>query len=264
MKRFVTYLYQYNNHMKVKNTGFAKIEVKNGQCRMEIVVKGADKEAGPATIFLFMDDEQALAIGSMQLRDGGGTLVVGFEEEGINDTSYEFSNIKGIAIKSSGMYMASSWVDEASPLLLSGDFQVRNEKENAQPPKKFVIEPEVADTSSIPNVNDNLQYERIDLSEIRNMPKRNWYLCNNNFLLHGFFNYHYLIRKTVVTEDVMKQYIGVPGIYEKPERMMAMLFGFREFEPAQQEAMAEEIKNTPSGNAESAFGYYLCPIDLED
>ena len=38
MKRFVTYLYQYENCLKVKNTGFAKIEVKNGQGRVEIVV----------------------------------------------------------------------------------------------------------------------------------------------------------------------------------------------------------------------------------
>lgn len=265
MKRFVTYLYQYNNHMKVKNTGFAKIEVKNGQCKMEIVVKGADKTEGPATIFLFMGDEQALAVGNMQLKGGGGSLVVGFDENGIQDTSYEFKDIKGIAIRAAGVYMASSWVDEASSLLLSGDFQVRNTEQEM--PEDILSEETKADVvEQLQPVleSSDLKYERIDLSDLKKLPKRNWYLCNNNFLLHGFFNYHYLIRKCVATENGASHYIGVPGVYERPERMLAMLFGFKEFEPVQQEQISSEIENAQPNEKDSAFGYYLCPIDLKE
>ena len=119
MKRFVTYLYQYENCLKVKNTGFAKIEVKNGQGRMEIVVKGADRTQGPARIYLFFHDEKALPIGTLQLNMGNGTLVVSFEENHINGSEYDFSDVRGLAIRAeSGCYIASSWVDDSSERLL--------------------------------------------------------------------------------------------------------------------------------------------------
>ena len=34
---------------------------------------------------------------------------------------------------------------------------------------------------------------QIELKHLRELPKRYWYLGNNSFLLHGFFNYHYLL-----------------------------------------------------------------------
>ena len=88
---------------------------------------------------------------------------------------------------------------------------------------------------------------RIDLSDIKKLPSRNWYLCSNSFLLHGFFNYHYLIIKKVSREGKEKYYLGVPGIYEKPERVMATLFGFPEFERAE---------------GAPGFGYWLCLLDM--
>lgn len=88
---------------------------------------------------------------------------------------------------------------------------------------------------------------RIDLSDIKKLPSRNWYLCSNSFLLHGFFNYHYLIIKKVSRDGKEKYYLGVPGIYEKPERVMATLFGFPEFERAE---------------GAPGFGYWLCLLDM--
>ncbi len=72
--------------------------------------------------------------------------------------------------------------------------------------------------------------QRMDISDIRSLPKKNWHLCSNSFLIHGFFSYHYLVRKDVEEDGVITSYLGVPGIYARPERAMAMLFGFPEFE----------------------------------
>ena len=64
--------------------------------------------------------------------------------------------------------------------------------------------------------------KRIEITGIRDLPRANWYLCNNSFLVHGFFNYHYLLLKTVETGDKKRLFLGVPGIYEQPERVMAL------------------------------------------
>jgi hypothetical protein len=83
---------------------------------------------------------------------------------------------------------------------------------------------------------------RIDISDIRRLPKKNWYLCNNSFLIHGFFNYRYLVLVEMEENGGRKMYLGVPGIYEKPERMMAMLFGFPDFLPEGSRSTVQEAE----------------------
>lgn len=121
-----------------------------------------------------------------------------------------------------------------------------------------------------------VSYKKIEITDIRRLPKSNWNLCSNRFLIHGFFNYRYLILKTVEQDKEKKQYLGVPGIYEQPERMMALLFGFPEFEAAERQTMnaarqatssVEQTMN-PAGQTTSSpknmigiFGYWMCPLN---
>lgn len=88
------------------------------------------------------------------------------------------------------------------------------------------------------------QIDRIDLADIRRLFPTKQYYANNSFVIHGFMNYSHLIVKT---EDG-KKYLGVPGIYEKPEEMMAKLFGFTEF---------VDEKTHSESQSEGAFGYWL-------
>lgn len=71
------------------------------------------------------------------------------------------------------------------------------------------------------------------------------HLVNNSFLLHGFYNYRYLILGK--EKDF---YIGVPGVFYEREKMVAMMFGFEAFEC--EGGTAEEGK----------FGYYLRKVEL--
>ncbi len=88
------------------------------------------------------------------------------------------------------------------------------------------------------------QIDRIDLADIRRLFPTKQYYANNSFVIHGFMNYNHLIVKT---ED-NKKYLGVPGVYEKPEEMMAKLFGFTEF---------VDEKTHSESQSEGAFGYWL-------
>lgn len=71
------------------------------------------------------------------------------------------------------------------------------------------------------------------------------HLVNNSFLLHGFYNYRYLILGK--EKDF---YVGVPGVFYEREKMVALMFGFEAFEC--EGGMAEEGK----------FGYYLRKVEL--
>ena len=70
---------------------------------------------------------------------------------------------------------------------------------------------------------------RLDLKDLRLLPQKYWYLGNNSFLLHGFFNYRYLILGMTEKSGQKKWFLGIPGIFQNPERVMATLFGFPGF-----------------------------------
>ena len=38
-QRFVSYIYEYQNHTRLQNCGFAKVEVRNSRCRLQIHMK---------------------------------------------------------------------------------------------------------------------------------------------------------------------------------------------------------------------------------
>ncbi len=86
---------------------------------------------------------------------------------------------------------------------------------------------------------------RMELKDLRELPEKHWYLGNNSFLLHGFFNYgHFIIGE--MEELGRKEYlVGVPGVFQNQERIMAAMFGFPEFRTAND----VEVK---TGN----FGYW--------
>lgn len=71
------------------------------------------------------------------------------------------------------------------------------------------------------------------------------HLANNSFLLHGFYNYRYLILGKEKGQEGESFYLGVPGVYYEREKMVALMFGFEAFE-------------CPGGRSEPGiFGYYL-------
>ncbi len=86
---------------------------------------------------------------------------------------------------------------------------------------------------------------RMELKDLRQLPKQFWYFGNNSFLLHGFFNYRYFILGMTEEFGIKKWFIGVPGVFQNPERVMAALFGFPEF---------RSEKDSPINTGE--FGYW--------
>ncbi len=86
---------------------------------------------------------------------------------------------------------------------------------------------------------------RMQLNDLKEFPRKYWYIGNNSFLLHGFFNYRHIIFGEMMEKGEKRYLIGVPGVFMNQERVMAAMFGFPEFRTA---------KNTEykTGN----FGYW--------
>lgn len=73
------------------------------------------------------------------------------------------------------------------------------------------------------------EYIRMEPKELKYLPQQNWYLGRNSFLLHGYYNYRYLI----LGQNKEGTLLGVPGIYSPMEENVAAMFGFPRFIPAQ-------------------------------
>ena len=69
---------------------------------------------------------------------------------------------------------------------------------------------------------------KIDLKALEHLPRENWGLANNSFLLHGYYNFRYLILGKMQEDEYM---LGVPGMFHNNERFLAAMFGFEYFKP---------------------------------
>ena len=89
---------------------------------------------------------------------------------------------------------------------------------------------------------------KISMSEIRNLGRRDQGLINNSFLRYGMKNYGHLLLG--IREEDGRYILGVPGIYERQESLMATMFGFPYF---------KECRNP--GGKRGRFGYWYRFID---
>ena len=66
--------------------------------------------------------------------------------------------------------------------------------------------------------------------DIGRLPRESWIYGNNSFLLHGYYNFRYLILIRLEKPESAPRYLlGVPGHYYSSEKYMANMFGFPNF-----------------------------------
>ena len=102
-RRFVTYLFQYENQERNQNCGFAKIEVRQGQCRMELQLRGVPDGAGEVYLLTGPgNDICGIRIGELQIRSGAGRQTFVFAADAVGDTAYGLDDMKGIYLSEEG------------------------------------------------------------------------------------------------------------------------------------------------------------------
>ena len=92
----------------------------------------------------------------------------------------------------------------------------------------------------------------IKTQDIGLLPRENWVYGNNSFLLHGYYNYRYLILARLGKPGERGRYIlGVPGHYGNNEKYMAAMFGFDRF-----------VRSTRQPPRDSRFGYWYTDLNF--
>ena len=372
MKRFVTYLYEYERTIRGRNVGFIRNDIRNDCCRMEIHIRGLERIKEKAPIFIIVRDSECIGIpaGEVVISQGVGNACLELRGNRIGKTDYSVNNIQAVIVRyNGGKMLMGCYVQHPAGDLLSGTFTkweaqatpasptpdpdaargvdsnsgdlysnpqndlgtennsgdlypnsqndlgiesnsgdlypnsrsdlgTENDSADLYPKNPNNLDTENNSGDLYPYANNSQGteakaeeicptseeaaqspiYKRIAITDIRSLPSRNWHLCNNSFLVHGFFCYHYLILKTINAPDGAKMYLGVPGIYASQERMMALLFGFNDFEIATDNMMGKsdtsDIKyssaaqndsgdktNSDSQPSAGDFGYWLCPLE---
>ena len=293
MRRFITYIYEYERGNRGRNIGFVRTDLRENSCRMELQIRGFDRFKGKCPVYLTVYENglQAIPVTELLLTQGMGTCSFICENNQIGGSGFDVHQAQTLTIAcGNGRFLTGCLSSAPVPEALRGEFSIFQEKESVLPATQAqavparqpqtTTEPEpVRQPQTIPEPEPvrqpqttpqpetiqqpktmpqpeavrqpQVSYQKVEIQDIRRLPKSNWNLCNNRFLLHGFFNYHYLMLKTLEMNGEKQQFLGVPGIYEQPERMMAMLFGFPEFEAASAE----------SKDMTGVFGYWMCPLN---
>lgn len=257
MERFITYMYAYENRQKGKNVGFVKVECRNNTCTMEIHIRNLGRYSGKCRTYLLMDENViGVELGHVIINMGQGQATYQLDKDNLGDSGYKLEQVKAVRVECGNReFLASCWSEDASQWITQEikmvDKSPVNERldtnntvhENMSQDKikqrNYIVQDRI-----VRDENNEPKIERIDLADIKRLPATNWHYANNSFVIHGFMNYKYL----VMIENNDEKYLGVPGVYEKPEEMMAKLFGFPEF-------IDQKTHSKPK--AEGAFGYWI-------
>ena len=70
-RRLISYIYVYEGGVKGKNIGFAKIEIRNGQCKIHVNVKRIFLGSSDIGVYLLSPNKEIL-LGRIFIRNGAG------------------------------------------------------------------------------------------------------------------------------------------------------------------------------------------------
>lgn len=277
MRRFIRYLYEYEQEKKMRNVGFVKVEQDVDQCVIHVHGKGfrMEENAQGLRVYLFWNTEDK-CIGIPQ----GVTEVPGpavnwqlcYTPEDVGKKE-NYNLVNGIILKDvNGHWYAAVWNDDVVNVCRMEMWKMEEDSvqgeeteckkglaQDEEPEcKKETLQDEESESGKL---EDDLEKEaclggkvrKIQRKDMVCLPRCEWRHANNSFLIHGYYNYHHLI--LTVRDDRLK--LGVPGVYHPQEEKAAESFGFPEFIPAEELdlKLTDEEKND-----REKFGYWCRDI----
>lgn len=277
MRRFIRYLYEYEQEKKMRNVGFVKVEQDVDQCVIHVHGKGfrMEENAQGLRAYLFWNTEDK-CIGIPQ----GVTEVPGpavnwqlcYTPENVGKKE-NYDLVNGIILKDvNGHWYAAVWNDDVVNVCRMEMWKMEEDSVQGEEPeckkglaqdeepecKKETLQDEESESGKL---EDDLEKEaclggkvrKIQRKDMVCLPRCEWRHANNSFLIHGYYNYHHLI--LTVRDERLK--LGVPGVYHPQEEKAAESFGFPEFIPAEELdlKLTDEEKND-----REKFGYWCRDI----
>ena len=261
MKRFIRYLYEYDQGKRVRNVGFTKVEQTEEKCSVQVHGKGlgaAGEETFALAVF-YEDGESCVTFpqGNVRYVAPAFHCELTFTPDDTG-TLENYERINGILLLSpSGRKYAAvwngmpvhvermrRWTPEEPP-----QPELPQQPELLQQPEQPVLAEHVPDTQTQESAKPVRKVTKIQRREITFLPRCEWQAANNHFLMHGYYNYRHL----VLIDDGNTLKLGVPGIYHEKEAKAAESFGFPEFIGLDETRLHLEPEEC---NVEERFGYW--------
>ncbi len=270
----VVYLSVYRDEKKGETAGFIKFTEKQKECWMDIQVKrGLCFEESYTLLFLIGEDE--VEVGRLPVQADGIHFSRSFQTDNekifLQGEWYDSRRICQILIRISDASRIAAYLPGAEISMKKAEEKLKavqgNErKEEGADFYAAGIEQEFEEVYSFDSKWDQLTHEypqihpfgdervfiSIEPKDFIVLRASCQKLVNNSFLLHGFYNYRYLILgpdKEMGDGESECFYLGVPGTYFEREKMVAVMFGFEGFECA--------------GPVEiGKFGFYMRRVEL--
>lgn len=268
MKRWIRYLYEYDQGKKLRNVGFVKVEQGEGECAVHIHGKGLHMQGeNRLNLYLFYEEnEECIGIwqGTAENVDPAINYRLYYTKEDTGKTE-NFEKIRGIVLLSeAGRRYAAVWDDQPAHVetMRIWKEEPRQEEVTRQEEEPEQVEParqetepepeksarqeieveqeEIGEREIEPEQEDVVEREieveqeenlsrihcvKIQRRDLARLPRCEWKLANNSFLLHGCYNYRHL----AFLEYKDQLWLGVPGVYHPQEARAAEAMGFPEF-----------------------------------
>ena len=292
--KHIEYLDLWEFGEKVGNVGFAKIEVREQECRIWISVKGlypTDMVVGQ--LFLLSAEEEILA-DQFLVHSGMGTYAAKWETQNLAQMGLTYEAWNGIRIKiSEQRRIEKHWNRGRQIPLMESERKEAEEKvvdrkieENAKnseaiyekeshEKERYEKKEEVKEGQLQMNkwgrlgqyykkkkpFGDEREYLCISPEDLILLPEKYEHLYKNSFLLHGYYAYGHLLLGAERIEEQTTYQLCIPGMGHDKERLVASMFGFKNFVPAMK---IQEDKSSEEGQGISLhkFGYYQMMVEI--
>lgn len=267
MQPFIRYLYEYNEGRRIRNIGFVKVENQDNRCTMHIHGRGVDfggeKMMEVLVFYAWGEDSILVSQGSVESATSVIHFILRFDEQDMGGQN-EFDAVQGVILRNAvGKNYVAVWNDtevdvdrmitreawEERHAMEAETVAVREEAQEPDGEESIAVCEEQPDEVEEYIPPKGRTYEKIKRQDLARLPRKEWRLANNSFLLHGFYNYHHLL----YIEEGENCWIGVPGIYHEKESAAARAFGFPQFHRITDESL--ELSDEETDRYED-FGYW--------
>ena len=96
-RRLISYIYAYEGGIKGKNIGFAKIEVRGGQCRIQVNVKKVYVGSNDIGVYL-LSPKTELLLGRIFIRSGCGEFRINVNSSDIEGSGLSMDECYGLTV----------------------------------------------------------------------------------------------------------------------------------------------------------------------
>ena len=151
MRRFITYIYEYEQGNRGRNTGFIRTDLRENSCRMELQIRGFDRFKGKCPVYLTVYENglQAIPVTELLLTQGMGTCSFTCENNRIGNSGFDVHQAQTLTIAcGNGRFLTGCLSSAPVPEALRGEFLIFQKKEAVPPAAQAQTEPVIQTQST--------------------------------------------------------------------------------------------------------------------